>query len=76
MNFKQHNVYVLMDGPMGEYALKLCFCLFNTKTFAMLLIFFKYYAWKPMHMGCTKFKCESTGDYSEFVKLNARVHCD
>ena len=39
MNFKQRNLYVLLDGPMGEYPLKLCFCLFKTKTFAMLLIF-------------------------------------
>ena len=39
MNFKQCNLYVLLDGPMGEYSLKLSFCLFNTKTFAMLLIF-------------------------------------
>ena len=40
MNFKQHNLYVLLDGPMGEYPLKLCFCLFNMKTCAMSLIFF------------------------------------
>ena len=40
MNFKQRNLFVLLDGPMGEYPLKLCFCLFNTKTRAMLLIFF------------------------------------
>ena len=53
MNFKQRNPYVLLDGPMGEYPLKLCFCLFNTKTFAILLSFFAYYAWKPMHAGCT-----------------------
>ena len=39
MNFKQRNLYVLLDGLMGEYILKLCFCLFNTKTCAMLLIF-------------------------------------
>ena len=39
MNFKQRNLYVLLDIPMGEYPLKLCFCLFNTKTFAMLIIF-------------------------------------
>ena len=51
MNFKQRNLYVLLDGPMGEYPLKLCFCLFYTKTFAMLLLFFTYNAWKPMHMG-------------------------
>ena len=25
MNFKQRNLYVLLDGPMGEYPLKLCF---------------------------------------------------
>ena len=40
MNFKQCNLDVLLDGLMGEYPLKLCLCLFNTKTFAMLLIFF------------------------------------
>ena len=40
MNFKQRNLFVLLDGPMGEYPLKLCFCLFNTKTRAMLLVFF------------------------------------
>ena len=68
MNFKQRNLYVLLDGPMGEYPLKICFCLFNAKTFAMLLIFFTYYAWKPMHMGSTKFKCESSGNYCEFMK--------
>ena len=76
MNFKQRNPYVLLDGPMGEYPLKLCFCLFNTKTFAILLIFFAYYAWKPMHAGCTKFKGKSLGNYYEFVKLKAWVHCD
>ena len=69
MNFKQHNLYVLLDGPMDEYQLKLCFCLFNTKTFAMLLIFF--------YILCTtKFKCESSCNYCEFVKQNARVRCD
>ena len=61
MNFKQRNIYVLLDGTMGP--LKLCFCLFNTKTFAMLVIFFTYYAWKPMHMGSIKFKCESSCNY-------------
>ena len=75
MNFKQCNLYVLLDGPMGEYPLKLWFCLFNMKTFAMLL-FFTYYAWTPMHMGTTKFKCESSGSYCEFPKLKAQVHCD
>ena len=40
MNFKQRNLDVLLDGLMSEYPLKLCFCLFNTKTFAMLLILF------------------------------------
>ena len=39
MNFKQRNLYVHFGGPMGEYPLKLCFYLFTTKTFAMLLIF-------------------------------------
>ena len=39
MNFKQRNLYVLLDGSMGEYPLKLCFCLFDTKTFPMILIF-------------------------------------
>ena len=29
-----------------------------------------------MHMGSTKFKCESSGNYYEFVKLKARVRCD
>ena len=45
MNFKQRYLYVLLDGPMGEYTLNLCFCLFNKKICAMLLIFFTYYAW-------------------------------
>ena len=36
--------------PIGEYALKLCCCLFNKKTRALLISFFKYYAWKPMHI--------------------------
>ena len=76
MNYKQCNLYVLLDVPMGENPLKPCFCLFNTKIFVMLLIFFTYYAWKPMHMGSTKFKCESSGNYCEFVKLKARVRCD
>ena len=66
MNFKQRNPYVLLDGPMGEYPLKLCFYLFNKKTCAMLLIFFTYYVWKPMHMGSTKLKCESSCNYCEF----------
>ena len=39
MNFKQRYQYVLLDGPMGEYALKLYFCIFNKKTCAMLLSF-------------------------------------
>ena len=76
MNFKRRDLFVLLDGPMGEYPFKLCFCLFNTKTFAMLRIFFTYYAWTPIHMGSTKFKCESSGNYCEFVKLKARVCCD
>ena len=75
MNFKQRDLYVLLDGPMVNI-LKLCFCLFNTKIFAMLLIFLTYYTWKPMHMGSTKLKCESSGNYCEFVKLKARVRCD
>ena len=50
MNFKQHNLYVLLDGPMDEYQLKLCFCLFNMKTFAMLLIFFTYYALQNLNV--------------------------
>ena len=69
MNFKGRYQYVLLDGPMGEYALKLCFCQFNKKRCGMLLSFFTYYAWKPMHMCSTKFKCESLGNNSEFVKL-------
>ena len=71
MNFKQRYLFVLLDGPMGEYALNLCFCLFHKKTYAMLLIFFfTYYAWSPcMHMGSKKFKRESSGNYCEFVKL-------
>ena len=40
MNFKQRYLCVILDGPMGEYALKLCCCLFNKKTWAMLLSFF------------------------------------
>ena len=69
MNFKQHYQYLLLDGPMGEYALKLCFCLFNKKTCASLISFFTYSAWKPMHMGSTKFNYECLGNYCEFVKL-------
>ena len=67
MNFEQRNLYVRLDGQMGEYPSKFCFCLFNTKTFAMLHILFTY--WKPMHMGSTKFKCEISGNYCEFVNL-------
>ena len=40
MNLKQRYLYDLLHGPMGEYSLKLCFCLFNKKTCAMLLSFF------------------------------------
>ena len=36
--------------PIGEYALKLCFCLFNKKACALLISFFTYYAWQPMHI--------------------------
>ena len=68
MNFKQRFLYVLSDGPICEYALNLCLCLFNKKTCAMLLNFFTYYSWKPMHMGSTKFKPEISGNYCEFVK--------
>ena len=74
MNFKQRNLYVLLDGPMGEYPLKRCFCLFNRKTFAMLLIVFTHYA--CVKKISTKFKCESSGNYCEFVKLNTGVRCD
>ena len=35
---------------IGEYALKLSCCLFNKKTCALLIVFFTYYAWKPMHI--------------------------
>ena len=35
----------------------------------LLKFFFTHYAWKAIHMGCTKFKRESKGDYCEFVKL-------
>ena len=74
MNFKQGYQYVILDGlnihPIGEYALKLCFCLFNKKTCA-LLISFLYILCMEAHayMGYTKFKCESLGNYCEFVKL-------
>ena len=43
MNFKQRYLSVLLDGPVGEYAFNLCFCLFNKKTCAMLLSFFTFY---------------------------------
>ena len=43
MNFEQRYLYVLFDGLMGKYALKLCCYLFNKKTCAMLLIFLTYY---------------------------------
>ena len=57
---------ILLDGPMGEYAWELCFCLFNKKTYKMFLsYFFKYYAWKPMHQSSTNFKLESTSSYCE-----------
>ena len=70
MNFKQGYHYVLLDGKNGEYALKVCFCIFNKKTCA-LLISFIYILCMEAHayMGSTKFKCESFGNYCEFVKL-------
>ena len=43
------NIFSWMD-LIGEYALKLCFCLFNKKTCALLISFFTYYAWKPMYI--------------------------
>ena len=50
MNFKPgYHMFSWMDS-IGEYALKLCFCLFNKKTCALLIIFFTYCAWKPMHV--------------------------
>ena len=67
MNFKQ--CYLCSLGY-------LCFCLFNKKTLAMLLsFFFTYYAWMPMHMGSTKFECDSLGNYY-CETVHARVRCD
>ena len=59
---------------MGEYALKLYFYLFNKKTCASLISFFTYYAWKPMHMGSTKFNYGCLGNYCEFVTSHARCN--
>ena len=74
MNFKQGYQYVHLDhhwmDPIGEYASKLCFCLFNKKTCALLICYF-YILFMEAHayMGSTKFKCESLYNYCEFVKL-------
>ena len=56
--------------PIGEYALKLCFYLFNKKTCALLICFFLILCMEAhAYMGCTKFKYESLGNCCEFVKL-------
>ena len=67
MNFKQHNQYVLLDGLKGE-SIKALFLSIQYENICNVTYFFTYYAWKPMHMGSTKFKCESLGNYCEFVK--------
>ena len=38
MNFKQCYRYFSWMDPIGEYALKFCFCLFNKKTLSLLLL--------------------------------------
>ena len=62
MNFKQcFNIFYWMD-PIREYALKLCFCLFNKKTCALLIRFFYILCMEALaYMGSTRFKCESLG---------------
>ena len=62
MNFKNViNIFSWMH-PIGEYALKLCFCLFNKKTCALLISFFYMLCMEAQaYMGSTKFKCESLG---------------
>ena len=58
-----------MDS-ISEYALKLCVCLFNQKICALLISFFYILCMEAhAHMDSTKFKCESLGNYCEFVKL-------
>ena len=48
--------------PISEYALKLCFCLFNKKTCELLIRFFYILCMEAhAYMGSTKFKCESFG---------------
>ena len=62
-------MFTWMD-PIGEYALKLCFYLFNKKTCALLISFFYILCMEGhAYMCSTNFKYESFGNYCEFVKL-------
>ena len=71
MNFKQGYQYVILDGPDRWICIKTLLCLFENKTCALLIIIFFYILFMEVHayMGSTKFKCESLGNYCEFVKL-------
>ena len=62
-------MFSYMD-QIGQDALKLCFCLFNKKTCPLLIsLFYILYMEAHAYMASTKFKCESLGNYCEFVKL-------